>query len=236
MTSGARVSSASAQNRRDAPAPDDIARLPLHVVTPTRSAPTAVAIVLSGDGGWADIDKRLAESLVARGMGVVGLDSRAYFMTKRSPDESARDAARLMRHFTTAWSTTRIVLIGYGRGADVAPFIANRLPADLRSSIALIGLLGPGERASFHFHWLDLLSDSSDPSDRPILPELERLRGTNVLCVFGREEKESLCRLADTAAVHVDARPGRHHFDGNYDAIAAEIVRWSLAHATSAQR
>jgi type IV secretory pathway VirJ component len=46
-----------------------------------------------------------------------------------------------------------------------------------------------------------------------------------VLCVYGKDEKESLCRLADPTAVHVDRRDGRHHFDGDYDAIATEILR-----------
>jgi type IV secretory pathway VirJ component len=85
--------------------------------------------------------------------------------------------------------------------------------------------LGPAERANFQFHWADLLTETSKPSDVPILPELERLRGTPMLCVYGKDEKESLCRLADTSAVRVDQRPGRHHFDGDYDAIATEILR-----------
>jgi type IV secretory pathway VirJ component len=46
-----------------------------------------------------------------------------------------------------------------------------------------------------------------------------------VLCVYGNDEKESLCRLADTSAVRVDKRRGHHHFDGDYDAIATEILR-----------
>jgi type IV secretory pathway VirJ component len=227
---------AIASPQHESQSPEDVAGLPLHVAAPKVPVPTAVAILLSGDGGWADIDKRLSDGLVARGMGVAGVDSRAYFMRKRTPDETTRDVARVIRHFTTEWSAPRVVLIGYAHGADVAPFVANRLAADVRASVDLIALLAPAERASFHFHWLDLLGETSDPSDPPILPELERLRGASVLCVFGRDQKESLCRLADTTAVHVDARPGRHHFDGNYEAIAAEIARLSGTHATSAHR
>lgn len=226
----------TASPQHDSQSSADVAGLPLHVVPPKVPVPTAVAVLLSGDGGWADIDKRLSDGLVARGMGVAGVDSRAYFMRKRTPDETTRDVARVMRHFMLQWSAPRVVLIGYAHGANVAPFVANRLAADVRSSVALIALLAPAERASFHFHWLDLLGETSDPSDPPILPELERLRGASVLCVFGRDQKESLCRLADTTAVHVDARPGRHHFDGNYDAIADAIARLAGTHATSAHR
>ena len=185
----------------------------------------ALGIMLTGDGGWAAIDKRIADDLAARGVAVVGFDSRSYLMKARTPGEAAADVARVIRHYTSQLGVQRVAIVGYSRGADIAPFIANRLPVALRERLVLIALLGPAERANFQFHWADLLSETSKPSDPPILPELERLRGTPVLCVYGADEKESLCRLADTSAVRVNKRPGRHHFDGDYDAIAAEILR-----------
>ena len=205
---------------------DDVSGLPLHVQTSKTPSPIAIAILLTGDGGWAGIDKRIADDLTARGVDVVGLDSRAYLMKARTPDEAAADVARVIHHFTAKWAVQRVAIVGYSRGADIAPFIVNRLPAPLREQVSLIALLAPAERANFQFHWADLLTDTSRPSDAPILPELERLRGMTVLCVYGKDEKESLCRLADTSAVRVDRRPGRHHFDGDYDAIAAEILRY----------
>jgi len=204
---------------------DDVRGLPLHVVPTKSPSPTAVAIFLSGDGGWAGLDRRVSDDLAARGVSVVGLDTRSYLMKARTPDEAAADVARVMRHYTAQWAVQRIAVVGYSRGADLAPFVVNRLPSDVRSELALVALLAPAERAGFQFHWTDLLTDTSKPSDPPILPELERLRGTPVLCVYGKDEKESLCRLADTSAVRVDKRKGRHHFDGDYDAIAAEIIR-----------
>jgi len=204
---------------------DDVRGLPLHVVPTKSPSPTAVAIFLSGDGGWAGLDRRVSDDLAARGVSVVGLDTRSYLMKARTPDEAAADVARVMRHYTAQWAVQRIAVVGYSRGADLAPFVVNRLPSDVRSELALVALLAPAERAGFQFHWTDLLTETSKPSDPPILPELERLRGTPVLCVYGKDEKESLCRLADTSAVRVDKRKGRHHFDGDYDAIAAEIIR-----------
>ena len=204
----------------------DVSALPLHVVATKVSPAIALAVVLTGDGGWAVIDRRIAENLAAHGVTVVGLDSRSYLMHERTPDEASADIARVIRRYSTQWPPSHVALIGYSRGADIAPFIVNRLPGDVRRSISLVALLGPAERTNFQFHWTDLLTETSRPSDRPILPELERLRGTQVLCVYGQDEKESLCRLADTSAVRVDRRAGRHHFDGDYDAIAAEILRF----------
>ena len=217
---------ARAAHAQQAPprADSDVSALPLHIVASKSSPPVALAVVLTGDGGWAAIDRRIADDLAAHGVSVVGLDSRAYLMHGRAPDEAAADVARIIRRYSAQWSPPRTAVIGYSRGADIAPFIVNRLPADLRSSLSLVALLGPAERADFQFQWADLLSETSKASDRPILPELERLRGMTVLCVYGQDEKESLCRLADTSAVQVDRRTGRHHFDGDYEAIAGEIL------------
>ena len=214
----------AAQNATSAKPSDDVDGLPLHIVDTKTPSPITMAVMLTGDGGWASIDRRIANDFAARGIPVVGLDSRSYLKEERSPEEASRDVARIMRKYTATWAVQRVAIVGYSRGADMAPFVVNRLPADLRHEITLIALLGPAERANFQFHWADLLSDHSRPSDRPILPELERLRGTPVLCVYGKDEKESLCRLADTSAVRVNQRPGNHHFDGDYDAIASVIL------------
>jgi type IV secretory pathway VirJ component len=214
----------SAQDVASTKASDDLDGLPLHVVETKAASPITMAVMLTGDGGWASIDRRIASDFSARGIPVVGLDSRSYLKTERSPEEAARDISRIIRKYTATWAVQRVAIVGYSRGADMAPFVVNRLPADLRHEITLIALLGPAERANFQFHWADLLSDHSRPSDRPILPELERLRGTPVLCVYGKDEKESLCRLADTSAVRVNQRSGNHHFDGDYDAIASVIL------------
>jgi type IV secretory pathway VirJ component len=222
---GARSAPAVAQGKPAARAADDVSGLPLRAMPAKSANPMALAVMLSGDGGWASIDKRIAEVLTAHGVAVVGLDSRSYLMKARTPDEASADMARVIRHYSAQWAIPRVGIVGYSRGADIAPFIVNRLPAGLREQIVLVALLGPAERANFQFHWADLLSDTSRPSDIPILPELERLRGTPVLCVYGKDEKETLCRLADTGAVKVDRRDGHHHFDGEYDAIAIEVLR-----------
>ena len=49
--------------------------------TPTDS----FAIIMSGDGGWAGLDKDVAQALSAHGIPVVGLDSLRYFWSPRTP-------------------------------------------------------------------------------------------------------------------------------------------------------
>jgi type IV secretory pathway VirJ component len=57
----------------------------------------ALAVMLTGDGGWAAIDKRIADDLAERGVAVVGFDSRSYLMKARTPGEAAAGGARVIR-------------------------------------------------------------------------------------------------------------------------------------------
>ena len=111
-------------------AQSDVEDLPLSL-TPATPGPL-LAVLLTGDGGWAAGDKSMAQALAQRGVAVAGLNSARYVERARTPDEAAGDLARIMRHFLGAWHRQRVVLIGYSRGADLIPFMVSRLPADLR--------------------------------------------------------------------------------------------------------
>jgi len=110
------------------------------------------AVFLSGDGGWAGIDKNVAASLVARGVSVAGVDSLRYFWTARTAQGLAGDVDRVVRYYAYHWRKKRALLIGFSQGADVLPFAINRLPAATRRRVVLAAMLGPDERADFEFH------------------------------------------------------------------------------------
>ena len=202
----------------------DVSDLPIVEVRAGAHTGT-LAIFLSGDGGWADIDRQIGQTLAQRGVDVIGFDLRSYLRSgKRTADGTAADVQRVALHYMPLWGDTRLVIAGYSRGADFAPFVATRLPPELRSRLALVAMLGLQEHASFHYRFSDLWATTTNPKDAPILPELERLRGTNMLCVYGTKEDESLCREVDPKLVHPVAKVGGHHFDGDYRALTDLIL------------
>ena len=180
------------------------------------------AIVLSGDGGWAGLDKDVAQALSAAGIPVVGLDSLRYFWSPRTPEGLAADIDRLIRYYLAHWSKSRVLLIGYSQGADVLPFAVNRLPAETRARVALTALMGMSEHALFEFHLSSWISDSS--SGLPTLPEVERMSGARVECIYGEDESDSLCPKLDPKRVLAVRRKGGHHFDGDYAGLARAIL------------
>ena len=165
-----------------------VADLPLVEVPAKAQGGKMLAVILSGDGGWAGIDKDVAGALSAQGIPVVGWNSLQYFWSARTPEVAARDLDRILRHYLAVWNRQEVLLIGYSFGADVLPFFANRLPADLLERVRLVALLGPGKTADFEFHVTDWLGGGS--KGQPVLPEVKKLAGhPPVLCLYGSQEK-----------------------------------------------
>src|SRR5437764_4886009 len=93
--------------------------LPLIYVPPTSGTSDTLVVFVSGDGGWAAIDKGMSKVFAANGMPVAGLDALKYFWTKRTPNEASRDLGRIIDVALARYGKSRVVLAGYSRGADV---------------------------------------------------------------------------------------------------------------------
>lgn len=181
-------------------------------------------LMLSGDGGWALLDRAVTAELAKQGLPVVGWDSLSYFWKARRPEELALDLERVLQHYLTVWQKPRIVLLGYSFGADVLPAAINRLPAALRERIDLVVLLGLSEYASFEFNLSHWVSDAPDEGDVPVRPELEVLKGLKRLCIYGTEETGALCPKLSELGVIINQMPGNHHFDEDYVGVAHRIL------------
>ncbi|MGO9945428.1 MAG: virulence factor family protein [Steroidobacteraceae bacterium] len=207
-----------------APPPAALGGLPVIEVAaqPGSESSDAFAILMSGDGGWAGLDQDIAAALSAKGIPVVGLDSLRYYWTPRTPDSLAADTDRIIRYYLTRFGKKNVLLIGYSQGADVLPFAVNRLPPATRARVALTAILGMSEHALFEFHVSSWISD--DNSGPPTLPEVNRISGVPVLCIYGEDEKDSLCPKLDAHRFKVVKVKGGHHFDGDYAGLAREIL------------
>ncbi|MGO9633521.1 MAG: virulence factor family protein [Steroidobacteraceae bacterium] len=211
-------------------APTDLGDLPVVEVPaqpgaaaqPGDATADVFAIILSGDGGWAGLDRDVAVALSARGIPVIGLDSLRYFWRARTPDGLAADLDHMIRYYAAHLNKKRVLLIGYSQGADVLPFAVNRLPAATRARVALAALMGMSEHALFEFHMSSWVSN--DTSGPATMPEVNRISGVPVLCIYGEDEGDSLCPKLDPKTVRIVKRKGGHHFDGDYAGLARDIL------------
>ena len=206
----------------------DVTGIPI-LELPSNKPTDTFAIMLTGDGGWRTIDARVTDPLRAEGIPIAGFITSDYFRKRRTPEESACDLERVIRTYQLRWQKEKVILIGYSRGADALPFMASRLPADIRQSVQLIALLGLESWIDFKYNPPWTLAHYVRREPRfAVLPEMQKLQGDNVLCVYGAKEKDSQCRSLDPAIFKIVEEPGGHHFAGHYRDIADVIL--STAH------
>lgn len=205
--------------------PTDIGDLPVHEVHASGNG-DEFALLLTGDGGWAGLDQELAARLAARGIPTVGLNSLKYFWSARTPEETARDVARILEHYREAWHKERMLLIGYSFGADVLPFVVNRLPPELRARVRSVNLLGIDAHATFEVHLTDWIG--SDGAGTPTEPEVARLAPLPVLCLYGAGERDSICpQLPASGGLAREEVGTGHHFGGQYATLAERILSFA---------
>lgn len=219
-----------------AASPQELADLPL-VEVPTAGTSDTLALLISGDGGWAGIDKELAAELSKQGMPVVGLDSLRYFWKERTPQSTAADVDRILRYYLSAWNKQAVVLIGFSQGADVMPFVVNRLPRATQERMKMVALLSLSQTAVFEFHLQNWLG--GDKGAIPVEPELLRMKGVRALCVYGEDEDDSLCAmpaaqsLQRQGSLQVVKLSGGHHFDGDYASLARLLLNRMAVRGTA---
>jgi type IV secretory pathway VirJ component len=202
--------------------PQRVKGVPLIEIPAQAPGGDELAVLLSGDGGWAVTDKGLSDRLAKGGIPVVGWNALRYFLHRKKPDQVGRDLERVLRTYLPLWHKEKVILIGYSFGADVMPFMVTRLPPDLADKVSLIVLMSPTGTADFHFHPSEWLRKPADDS-LPMLPELEKLRGRKMLCAYGRLEKDSFCLRLDGLA-DLLIRPGKHIVGKDYGPVADWIL------------
>jgi type IV secretory pathway VirJ component len=207
----------------------DVRDLPLVELPAKHAARGQFVVMLTGDGGWRKIDERITRRFRDAGLPVVGFKTNVYFTNERTPEQAACALERTIRSYQAKWKANRVVIVGYSRGADILPFMVSRLPADVRTSIDLVALLGLEPAIDFRYHpsWIPLYHPKEP--QHAVMPELEKLRGMPLLCVYGEKEKDSLCPALDARLATIVREPGSHHFAGRYEAVADAI----LSHITA---
>jgi type IV secretory pathway VirJ component len=220
-THGATVEQSSATAVAATEVAGGIADLPLTEV-PAQREGTWLAVIVTGDGGWAKLDQSVAEALATRGIGVVGLNSLRYLWKGKTPERIGSDLERILRFYMQRWDRRRLIVVGYSIGADVLPFMVSRVSPEVREAIEVVALIGPGRTAQFEIHiagWLGLSG-----AGVPVMPELEKLAGMRILCVHGNREGSSLCSTLPEGLAENVTLPGGHHFGGDYAAVAGAVI------------
>jgi type IV secretory pathway VirJ component len=200
-----------------------------------------LVVIYSGDGGWWDLDQRLGAVFTGRGLPVAGVSTFKYFWRYRSPEESAHDLDGLLDRYTRQWNKQRVLLIGYSFGADVLPTIVGKLRPDNRAKLAQLVLLSASRDVNFEIelegymqqgwwttHTHNFLQWLNPVVHTDAIPPILALGGRPPMaCYYGTEDTDdSGCTDPKLPSfVTVYKKPGSHHFDENYEALATELLQ-----------
>ena len=183
-----------------------------------------LAVLVTGDGGWAGLDQEVASGLSESGIPVIGFDALQYFWLTKTPEIAAADLAQLLGVYLQGWQKKRIIAIGYSFGADVLPFMLSRQSEDLRRALAATVFISPSPKAAFEFKVTDWFGgEGGEAPTLAVEPEIQKLKGQKILCFYGRSDKTSLCpRLTSLATVK--SLPGGHRLGDVHEELVEGIV------------
>ena len=202
-----------------------ISQLPLYLIKAPDNPEKPLCILISGDGGWTDFDQSVAETLAKNGITCVGLDTQKYFWEAKSPETTALDITKVLQYYMPRLQKSSFILTGYSFGADVIPFIANRLPADLKKRLVMTAMLSPDDKTDFEVTISSMLDLGSDDT-YDVLKEIKKVDYTKKLCIFGSEEDDGdMQKSFKNNGAEVTVLMGGHHYNDNYPLIVSSILK-----------
>jgi type IV secretory pathway VirJ component len=208
----------------------NIGGLPIVEYTAGVENPT-LAIYFSGDGGWGEMEDEMSAYYQKKGVASVGVDSLRYFWHVHDPIDAGKDLGNIIHEYTARWKKSDVILIGYSYGADVLPFLVNRLPQDALNKVRGVALIGPSRTIDFDVS--PALEDR--PPELPLMPEIKKIHSAQLLCIGGNLENQSLCRRLSektiVASADVEILRGGHAFGWQYQKIADLILQKLTRHS-----
>jgi len=196
-----------------------VKNLPL-VITESESAVNdgLIALFISGDGGWYSFEQSIADKLAEEGVPTIGLDSKKYFWKRRNPEETSADLEMALNYYCKVWKRERFLLIGYSLGAEIVPFIINRLPYEMKTAASSV-LLSPEPHTDFEVHISNMLGMGNRQNIYNVPDEIIKMKPLKTLIIYGSGEKTTLPDLIGGSSATVVKIPGDHHYKFNIPLI-----------------
>ncbi len=189
------------------------------------SSQTPFVFYISGDGGFNKFSTELCGKLNTSGYQITALNAKSYFWDKKTPAETASAISAYLAKQFSGRKNQQLVLAGYSFGADVMPFIVNKLPDSLRNKLVSVLLLSPATTTDFEVHWSDMFGGTQKRS-MDVIAEINKMSSPKTVTIFGNDETDfpvNDIRLKN----HIqETLPGGHHFDGDTDEVAKRIMKY----------
>lgn len=189
----------------------------------TNSQDKPLIFYLSGDGGMNNFSTGLCEALHDKGFDVSALNSKSYFWDKKTPQKTADDINNFLTKKLSGRKNQQIILIGYSFGADVLPFILNRIPKDIDNKILVSFLMASSGNTDFEIHWSDIFGGHTKRS-MDVVSEINKLTDEKIVILSASNDKTLAVNKITLKRFTREVLPGGHHFDGDTKEVAKVIL------------
>jgi type IV secretory pathway VirJ component len=179
---------------------------------------------ISGDGGLNRFSNELCTAINKEGFDVDAMDSKSYFWSQKTPARTAEDISDFLSKKIARRPNQQIVLIGYSFGADVLPFVLNRLPKNIADKIKVSFLMASSGSTDFVIHIADLFG-SGKRRGMDVLSEVNKISNQKIVILNSSDDKQ-LDPGKITIKHITEILPGGHHFDGDINEIVKAIVKY----------
>ena len=212
----------------DDPLPDaKLKDLPIHISLSRIVSDKPMVFFITGDGGYTRFDKLFCKELAESGFSVVALDALKYFWNEKTPESTTVDVEGIISLYQAKWQKDQVIIIGYSFGADVLPFVYNRLNKSLQDQIKSMVLMSPAIAGDFEIHVTDMLNLGGTTKKFDVVSEINKVRKVKILCIYGSEEKAEIKRKTKNEDLTFVTITGGHHYDDAYRNLVSAITAHS---------
>jgi len=154
---------------------------------PAQPAPARLPVLFySGEWGWRPLQQDAASALAASGRYVLGIDSAEYFTQKIEPAILVSEFQRFKNYLNERSGRPKgapIVLVGFAAGAEIIPYILNRVGAE---GVRGVVLIAPDKKGASVFRVsIQLRMDSPPDETFDVEAELSRMAPVPVVLMEG---------------------------------------------------
>jgi len=181
-----------------------------------------ILFYISGDGGFNKFSTGLCEALNKDDYDVIALNAKTYFDDRKTPEQTTLDITNFLSKKLAGRKNQEVIFIGYSFGADVVPFVLNRLPKNFQYNVKTSFMLASSGSTDFEVHWSDMLGGNTKRS-MDVVSEINKIQNKKIVIIDGSDD-HSLDKSRITIKYTYVVLPGGHHFDGDMDEVANELV------------
>jgi type IV secretory pathway VirJ component len=194
---------------------------------PARAAPRpgeerVAVVVFSGNMGFhIGQAAKVSRALAAQGLPVLGVNSLAYFRRPRSPAEATALVEAAIDRALRFSHRGELSLVGISFGADILHVGLAGLPAHYRAKVRNVVLVVPGATLQLQASPLELFPiRAPDRDGRVTGRQLDWVKAT---CIWGADEKDSLCPLLTQPNMARVPLAGGHMLKGDMNRLAERL-------------